>query len=72
MYLGLNTVCIQTVSLVCVEVQVQLAFVAGLAVVVLLIPINRWLAQKIQFSSQSMMASKDARLGILQVMHPHS
>lgn len=54
------------VALCLLYIQVQLAFAAGLAVVLLLIPINRWLAQKIGSSSQSMMASKDARLGILQ------
>ena len=47
--------------------QVQLAFVAGLVVVLLLIPINRWLAQQIQVASIAVMAAKDTRLSILQV-----
>jgi hypothetical protein len=47
--------------------QVQLAFAAGLVVVLLLIPINRWLAQQIQVASIAMMAAKDTRLSILQV-----
>jgi hypothetical protein len=47
--------------------QVQLAFIAGLMVVVALIPINRWLAQQIQLASIEMMSAKDVRLGILQV-----
>lgn len=50
--------------------QVQLAFVAGLVVVLLLIPINRWLAQQIQVASIAMMAAKDTRLSILQVWVP--
>lgn len=42
----------------------QLAFVVGLVVVLLLIP-NRRLAQPIQSSSIAMMAAKDARLRML-------
>lgn len=58
--------------------QVRYAFLAGLAVVVLLIPLNRWLASKIEGASERMMAYKDTRLqrmgellhGILQIkMH---
>lgn len=44
-----------------------MAFVAGLVVVLLMIPINRWLTQQIQTASVAMMAAKDARLGSLQV-----
>ena len=55
--------------------QVRYAFLAGLAVVVLLIPLNRWLAAKIEKASERMMAFKDTRLqrigellhGILQI-----
>lgn len=55
--------------------QVKFAFLAGLAVVVLLIPLNRWLATKIETASTRMMAYKDTRLqrmgellyGILQI-----
>lgn len=42
--------------------QVKYAALAGLAVVLLLIPLNRWLALKIQASSAALMASKDLRL----------
>ncbi len=38
---------------------------AGLAVVVLLIPVNRWLATKIEAASERMMAHKDARLQLM-------
>ena len=41
------------------------AFLAGLAVVVLLIPVNRWLATKIEGASERMMAHKDARLQVM-------
>ena len=37
------------------------AFLAGLAVVLLLVPVNRWLALKIERASEDMMAYKDAR-----------
>ena len=55
--------------------QVRYAFLAGLAVVVLLIPLNRWLASKIEGASERMMSYKDTRLqrmgellhGILQI-----
>ena len=43
-------------------VQVQEAFLAGLAVVLLLIPINRALAGRIEAASTTMMAHKDARM----------
>jgi len=46
-------------------VQVRYAFLAGLAVVVLLIPVNRWLATKIEAASERMMAHKDARLQLM-------
>ena len=41
--------------------QVKYAFLAGLAVVLLLVPVNRWLALKIERASEDMMAFKDAR-----------
>ena len=42
--------------------QVRLAFLAGLAVVLLLIPVNRWLAARIEAASAAMMECKDARI----------
>jgi hypothetical protein len=44
--------------------QVEYAFLAGLAVVLLLIPINRALATRIQRASTTMMAAKDARIKV--------
>jgi ATP-binding cassette subfamily C (CFTR/MRP) protein 10 len=41
---------------------VRLAFLAGLVVVLLLIPVNRWLAQRIEAASAAMMEYKDARV----------
>ena len=41
------------------------AFLAGLAVVALLIPVNRWLAVKIEEASVRMMAHKDVRLQVM-------
>ena len=41
--------------------QVKYAFLAGLAVVLLLVPVNRWLALKIERASEDMMAYKDVR-----------
>lgn len=43
--------------------QVQLAFLAGLALVLALIPINRWLALRIQAASVKMMVAKDRWVG---------
>ncbi|KAK9830435.1 hypothetical protein WJX72_011744 [[Myrmecia] bisecta] len=45
--------------------QVKFAFVGGLIVVLVLIPINRLLANKIQAASERMMACKDTRLQCL-------
>jgi ATP-binding cassette subfamily C (CFTR/MRP) protein 10 len=42
--------------------QVRLAFLAGLAVVLVLIPVNRWLAVRIEAASGTMMECKDARI----------
>lgn len=42
--------------------QVRFSFLAGLAVVLLLIPINRMLATRIQKASVEMMAAKDERI----------
>jgi ATP-binding cassette subfamily C (CFTR/MRP) protein 10 len=49
--------------------QVQFAFLAGLGIVLLLIPINRVLAARIQEASVQMMAAKDARvLCMMQIL----
>ena len=49
--------------------QVGLAFLAGLAFALILIPINRWLAKKIGQLSTAMMEQKDNRV---KVSHPFS
>ena len=54
-----------SVRRLCALAQVRYAFLAGLAVVVLLIPVNRWLAVKIERASVRMMAHKDARLQVV-------
>ena len=48
--------------------QVQWAFLAGLAVVLALIPLNRWLAMVIQRASQRMMTAKDERIQLIAEM----
>ena len=44
--------------------QVGLAFLAGLAFSILLIPVNRWLAIKIGKLSTAMMSQKDLRVKV--------
>lgn len=56
---------VEHMTAVVLGVKVHFAFLAGLAVVLLLIPVNRWLAQKIQRASIKMMAHKDARVRVL-------
>eukprot|EP00891_Asterochloris_glomerata_P003413 jgi/Astpho2/3413/e_gw1.00054.14.1_t len=53
------------IALFLLYTQVKYAFLAGLAVVLLLVPINRWLALKIQRASEDMMAYKDVRVKVL-------
>ena len=53
-----------------VGLQVQWAFLAGLAVVIALIPLNRCLAGVIQRASQRMMAAKDERIRLIgELLH---
>jgi ATP-binding cassette, subfamily C (CFTR/MRP), member 10 len=47
------------------DMQVRYAFLAGLAVVLLLFPVNRWIALRIQSASIEMMACKDNRIRVL-------
>ncbi|XP_069116797.1 ATP-binding cassette sub-family C member 10-like [Argopecten irradians] len=53
------------VSLYLLYLQVGLAFLAGLGFALLLIPINRWLANKIGQLSKDMMEQKDARVKMM-------
>lgn len=48
--------------------QVELAFLAGLGFALLLIPINRWIAQKIGTYSTEMMFYKDHRIKTVSEM----
>lgn len=50
------------VALFLLYMQVKFAFLAGLAVIILLIPVNRWIAGKISTASQLMMKQKDERV----------
>lgn len=52
------------VSLYLLHQQIGLAFLAGLAFAILLIPINRWIAIKIAQLSTSMMSQKDGRVKV--------
>ncbi len=42
--------------------QVRLAFLGGLAVVLLLVPINKWLAKRIEAATNTKMTFKDLRV----------
>ncbi|XP_060564564.1 ATP-binding cassette sub-family C member 10-like isoform X2 [Ruditapes philippinarum] len=53
------------VSLYLLHQQVGLAFLAGLAFALILIPINRWLAKKIGQLSTAMMEQKDNRVKVM-------
>jgi len=44
--------------------QVGLSFLGGVAIAVLLIPVNRWLAKKIGKLTEDMMAHKDSRVKV--------
>lgn len=44
--------------------QVGISFLAGLGFALLLIPVNRWLAEKIQKLSHEMMTQKDKRVKV--------
>jgi ATP-binding cassette subfamily C (CFTR/MRP) protein 10 len=50
--------------MLCVLLQVGIAFMAGLAFGIILIPINRKIANKIGELSTRMMAQKDARVKV--------
>ena len=52
------------VALFLLQQQLGLAFLAGLAFAVLLIPINKWLTIKIQAYNQDLMTRKDSRVKV--------
>ena len=56
------------VALYLLYIQVKSAFVAGLALVLLLIPFNRLLARGIQVASVAMMDAKDRRIAVIGEM----
>ena len=45
-------------------IKVGVSFLAGLGFAVLLVPVNKWLAIKIQKLSKDMMTQKDARVKV--------
>ncbi|KAK8730961.1 hypothetical protein OTU49_007721 [Cherax quadricarinatus] len=45
--------------------EIGIAFISGVAVIIILIPINKWLASKIGKLSVEMMAFKDRRVGLM-------
>ena len=51
--------------------QVGLAFLAGVAFCVFLVPVNRWLAVKIGQLSTRMMAEKDNRVKVYTYLVPY-
>lgn len=58
------------VSLYLLHQQVGISFLAGLSFAVLLVPVNKWLAQKIQKLSQEMMMQKDNRVKVMnEILH---
>ncbi|XP_067031621.1 ATP-binding cassette sub-family C member 10-like isoform X2 [Acropora muricata] len=58
------------VALYLLHQQVGVSFLAGLSFAVLLVPVNRWLAKKIQKLSQEMMAQKDNRVKMMnEILH---
>ena len=59
-------------SLVLLYQQVGLAFLAGVAFAVILIPINRWLAIKICHLSTEMMTQKDTRVNVGLLSSPRT
>lgn len=52
------------ISLYLLYLQVGLAFLAGLGFAIVLVPVNKWLAQKIGSLSGAMMAQKDERVKV--------
>ncbi|KAL5019443.1 hypothetical protein ScPMuIL_003475, partial [Solemya velum] len=53
------------VSLYLLYLQVGLAFLAGLGFAIVLVPVNKWLAQKIGSLSSAMMGQKDERVKVM-------
>ena len=52
--------------------QVGVSFLAGLGFAILLIPVNRWLAEKIQKLSKDMMEQKDNRVKVPDLFLEHN
>ncbi|KOM44579.1 hypothetical protein LR48_Vigan05g218400 [Vigna angularis] len=50
------------VALYLLYTQVKFAFVSGLAITILLIPVNKWIAQLIASATEQMMKEKDERI----------
>lgn len=50
------------VALYLLYTQVKFAFVSGIAIIILLIPVNKWIAESIANATKSMMKQKDERI----------
>ncbi|GJZ67089.1 ABC transporter C family member 13 isoform X1 [Tanacetum coccineum] len=50
------------IALYLLYTQVQFAFVAGITITILLIPVNKWIAEKIANATKNMMEQKDERV----------
>ncbi|GKB07057.1 ABC transporter C family member 13 [Tanacetum coccineum] len=50
------------IALYLLYTQVQFAFVAGITITILLIPVNKWIAEKIASATKNMMEQKDERV----------
>ncbi|KAL3511976.1 hypothetical protein ACH5RR_024693 [Cinchona calisaya] len=50
------------IALYLLYMQVKLAFLSGIAITILLIPVNKWIAQLIAKATKSMMEQKDERI----------
>ncbi|XP_027169805.1 ABC transporter C family member 13 isoform X1 [Coffea eugenioides] len=50
------------IALYLLYVQVKFAFLSGIAITILLIPVNKWIAQLIAKATRSMMEQKDERI----------
>ncbi|CAM8929378.1 unnamed protein product [Rhodiola kirilowii] len=51
------------IALYMLYTQVRFAFIAGVAIIVLLIPVNKWISNLIATATKEMMKQKDGRIG---------
>jgi len=60
--------CQVAVTLYLLYLQVGVAFLAGVGFAVLLVPVNRYIAVKIAELSESLMAQKDCRVKVCNLL----